>query len=115
MMKERVAAKSAAQGFARSRLPELSAEEVELIRGTSDFFGLNHYTTSIVYRNESVYTMHDVPSMLDDQEVASYQRAEWKSSEADWLKVSVPSFYSFGLIQTIFFCYYLFGVFRAVV
>lgn len=92
-MKERVATKSATQGFPRSRLPELSPEEVELIRGTSDFFGLNHYTTSMVYRNESVYTMHPVPSMYDDLETASYQPAEWKSSAADWLKVRIHILY----------------------
>lgn len=96
-MKERVAAKSAAQGFARSRLPELSSEEVDLIRGTSDFFGLNHYTTSILYRNESVYTFYEVPSMYDDLETASYALPEWKSSAADWLKVLIHIFYSFRL------------------
>lgn len=88
-MKERIAAKSAAQGFSRSRLPELSPEEVELIRGTSDFFGLNHYTTNILYRNESVYSMHDTPSMYDDQEIATYKLAEWKLSAAEYLRVPI--------------------------
>lgn len=92
-MKERIAAKSATQGFPRSRLPELSPEEIELIKGTSDFFGLNHYTISILYRNESVYNLYEVPSMYDDQEIASYQPAEFKPSATDWLKVSTNTYY----------------------
>lgn len=87
-MKERVAAKSAAQGFPRSRLPEFTAEEVEFVRGTSDFFGLNHYTSGIVYRNESVYNVHPVPSYNDDIDVGSYQDPSWPGSASTWLNVS---------------------------
>ncbi|XP_026324190.1 myrosinase 1-like [Hyposmocoma kahamanoa] len=93
VIKEKVAAKSAAQGFPRSRLPELSPEEIDLIKGTSDFFGLNHYSTNFIYRNESVYNMYDAPSLYDDQDIAIYKLAEWKSSAADWLKEVPWGFY----------------------
>ncbi|KAJ8710358.1 hypothetical protein PYW07_009724 [Mythimna separata] len=33
------------EGYHRPRLPTFTAEEIELVRGTYDFYGLNHYTT----------------------------------------------------------------------
>ncbi|XP_021203635.1 myrosinase 1 isoform X1 [Bombyx mori] len=41
---------SSKEGFPRSRLPPLSKHEVEFIRGTNDFFGLNYYTSRTVRR-----------------------------------------------------------------
>lgn len=66
IMRERIGAKSAEQGFSRSRLPEFTPEEIDYVRGSSDFFGLNHYSTYIVYRNESLNNYHNVPSYYDD-------------------------------------------------
>ena len=40
--------KSFTQGLNESRLPELTKEEQLLVRGSSDFFGLNHYTTYLI-------------------------------------------------------------------
>ncbi|GBP05950.1 Myrosinase 1 [Eumeta japonica] len=73
VMKEKIAAKSEKQGYPRSRLPEFTPEEIEYVRGSADFFGLNHYTTEIVYRNESVYGIRPVPSYYDDLETGFYQ------------------------------------------
>lgn len=81
-MKDKISAKSAAQGFTKSRLPEFTREEIEYIKGTSDFFGLNTYTTFLVYRNESVYGYYESPSYYDDVEVRMYQKAEWIASKA---------------------------------
>ncbi|PNF23657.1 Myrosinase 1 [Cryptotermes secundus] len=44
-LKERIAQNSKAEGFRRSRLPSFTQQEISYIRGTWDFFGLNHYTT----------------------------------------------------------------------
>ena len=46
--KTQIAEKSALQGFNKSRLPEFTEEEKLLIRNSSDFFGLNHYSTSYI-------------------------------------------------------------------
>nr|AEW46881.1 seminal fluid protein CSSFP031 [Chilo suppressalis] len=88
IMKEKVAKKSATQGFYRSRLPEFTKEEIEMIRGSSDFFGLNHYSSNVAYKNESI-NFFDEPSSNDDLGVASYKSPDWSSSASSWLK-SVP-------------------------
>lgn len=87
VVKERVAAKSKAQGFPRSRLIEFTPEEVDYVRGTSDVFGLNHYTTLLVYRNESAVGYYEVPSLDDDLEVMMYQLDEWKIGHSGYIKV----------------------------
>ena len=48
IIKERVQQKSREAGFRKSRLPQFSKEEIEYIRGTYDFIGLNSYTTRLV-------------------------------------------------------------------
>lgn len=42
---KKVAKKSAEQGYSTSRLPEFTPEEIELVKGSSDFYGFNHYST----------------------------------------------------------------------
>ncbi|CAG9566622.1 unnamed protein product [Danaus chrysippus] len=86
VVKERIAMKSKKQGFPRSRLPQLSPKEVDLIKGSFDFFGLNHYTTYIVYRNESVHGHYSSPSFNDDVEVMTYQEGSWDSGASLWMK-----------------------------
>ncbi|XP_075991782.1 lactase/phlorizin hydrolase-like [Anticarsia gemmatalis] len=93
IMKEKIAAKSAAQGFPRSRLPEFTPEEIEYVRGTSDFFGLNHYSTYLTYRNDSVIGRYDVPSYYDDLGTISYQSSEWEAGASSFLKVVPWGFY----------------------
>ncbi|XP_050670551.1 myrosinase 1-like isoform X2 [Leptidea sinapis] len=93
VMKEKIAAKSAAQGFLRSRLPEFTSEEIDLIKGSSDFFGLNHYTTNLVYRNDTVNGMYSSVSYYDDIEVGFYQSTEWPETGATWLKMVPWGFY----------------------
>ncbi|CAG9566621.1 unnamed protein product [Danaus chrysippus] len=89
VVKERIAAKSKEQGFPRSRLPQFTPEEIDLIKGSFDFFGLNHYTTYMVYKNESVYGHYSSPSFNDDIEVITYQDSSWHSGASLWMK-SVP-------------------------
>ena len=41
--------KSEQQGYNASRLPEFTAAEKIEIAGSSDFLGINHYTSNLVY------------------------------------------------------------------
>ncbi|CAF4813780.1 unnamed protein product [Pieris macdunnoughi] len=88
-MKERIAAKSAQQGYPRSRLIDFSPEEIEFVKGSADAFGLNHYMTLMVYRNESVDTMFDSPSFSDDTGTAVYTLPEVQIGESQKV-LSVP-------------------------
>lgn len=89
IMKEKIAKKSVEQGYFRSRLPEFTPEEVEYVKGTSDFFGLNHYSTYLVYRNESTLAYHAIPSYDDDLGVITYQSTDWEHGASGFLKVHI--------------------------
>ncbi|XP_018320182.1 myrosinase 1-like [Agrilus planipennis] len=47
VMKDYIGNQSSAQGLSKSRLPQFTSDEIEYIKGTSDFFGLNHYTSRL--------------------------------------------------------------------
>ncbi|CAG9566627.1 unnamed protein product [Danaus chrysippus] len=79
VVKERIAARSQAQGFLRSRLPELTPEEVAFIKGSSDFFGLNHYSTVITNRNESMSENSNSPFYYDDVGITPDQSSRIKA------------------------------------
>lgn len=96
---ELVAKKSAAQGFPRSRLIDFTEEEKAYIRGTSDFYGVNHYTGSLV--SSSLYTsQYAVPSSLDDIEVGQMIPDDWLQSASAWFQKMPDSMYiTLKLIQ----------------
>ncbi|XP_069681384.1 myrosinase 1-like [Periplaneta americana] len=48
LLKDRVAANSKKEGFPSSRLQYFTPEEIKFVRGTADFFALNHYATFLV-------------------------------------------------------------------
>ncbi|XP_021923725.1 lactase-phlorizin hydrolase-like [Zootermopsis nevadensis] len=83
VVKDRVAQNSRTQGYFKSRLPTFSPEEVEYIRGTSDFFGLNFYTASIGKAGQTGPT----PSREGDGGFILTQDPSWPSSGSAWLKV----------------------------
>ncbi|KAG7299996.1 hypothetical protein JYU34_017033 [Plutella xylostella] len=89
---ERVAEKSAAQGFPRSRLPEFSEEEKQFVLGSYDFMGVNHYTGQLVTaENVPEYA---VPSLLDDTGADLITLDEWKQSTSPWIKWMPNSLYN---------------------
>jgi len=68
------------------RLPEFTIQEKKLIKGSSDFFGLNHYTTmyashDITVGGQSVYGNGGIS---EDQSVALSVSPDWKFSEMNW-------------------------------
>ena len=85
VMKDNVADKSAKQGLSQSRLPEFTAQEKEFIKGTGDFFGLNHYTTT--YAVDTDYVVSDPPSYYNDQNAGSFKDDSWPRTGSSWLQI----------------------------
>ncbi|KAJ2947758.1 hypothetical protein O0L34_g9538 [Tuta absoluta] len=78
--------KSAKQNYSRSRLPEFTPSEVQFIKGTADFFGLNHYTTYLLSMADK--EVGAIPSHENDVGIVRVQDPKWPSkSSSDWLKV----------------------------
>ncbi|KAM9629680.1 lactase/phlorizin hydrolase [Morphnus guianensis] len=85
VMKTRIRERSLAQGLNRSRLPEFTESEKQRIKGTYDYFGLNHYTTVLTY---NVNYPAGVQSYDSDRGVASVADRSWLNSGSFWLKVT---------------------------
>lgn len=72
------------------RLPSFTEEEKEMIKGTSEFFGLNHYSSAYasapVGRAETLSMWGNVQSggYFDDQEVELTEDSRWKRTDMDW-------------------------------
>ncbi|KAL1517173.1 hypothetical protein ABEB36_000972 [Hypothenemus hampei] len=76
---DRVGNRSANEGFSRSRLPEFTQEQLEFIKGTSDFFCLNSYATDHTeYQNGPDDNIGD-PSYVLDIGVRQWKDESWKS------------------------------------
>ncbi|KAF4531659.1 hypothetical protein B566_EDAN016960 [Ephemera danica] len=71
VMKEYVLRHSLEEGFNQSRLPEFGPQWVDYIKGTSDFFGLNHYSTNLAELHDYNFTLL-VPSYPSDSEVVPW-------------------------------------------
>jgi len=85
IMRTKIDEKSTQQGFEESRLPHFTEEESAMIAGSSDFLGMNFYTSNIVYPEES--DIEDV-SFFSDPDVGSNQDPNWYGSGSSWLKVT---------------------------
>ena len=94
-MIERIAKLSAEQGFHKSRLPAFTQEEIDKIKGSSDYFGFNAYTTRLVTAN-GADNLADFPepSFDHDRDVVEYIDPTWPSSASPWLKVYPKGLYS---------------------
>ena len=70
------------------RLPHFTEEEKRLIKGSSDFFGLNHYNTmyaSHVPQGETVENyVYANGGIFDDQQVALTADPDWKLTDMQW-------------------------------
>ncbi|XP_075972009.1 myrosinase 1-like [Anticarsia gemmatalis] len=90
-VRERVNNMSLQQGFSRSRLPYFSAEEIDSLRGSSDFFGLNHYTTFLMSQS-NMEKEWLVPSLDHDAGVKVEQNLTWPLPGPEWLTVYPAGF-----------------------
>ncbi|XP_068625605.1 myrosinase 1-like [Battus philenor] len=88
-LSEKVAQKSLEQGYPRSRMPEFTDEEKAFVRGSADFFGVNHYTAFLIAAAKD--TEFIVPSVRDDIGGDSFVPDDWPSSASSWLKQAPDS------------------------
>ncbi|XP_047121902.1 myrosinase 1-like [Schistocerca piceifrons] len=91
VVRQRVDANSAAEGRPRSRLPTFTQEEIEYLRGASDFLGVNHYLTSYVKPSE----FWSSPSKRHDSGVVSVNIGYYPSGFRDllnWLVKEYPGY-----------------------
>ncbi|PSN50030.1 Myrosinase 1 [Blattella germanica] len=82
LMKEWVAKKSKEEGYHRSRLPSFTQEEIEMLRGSLDFLGINHFTT---FQVSNTFEGKNMP-YLRDANVELSQLPAWPSGATPWNK-----------------------------
>ncbi|XP_018320184.1 myrosinase 1-like [Agrilus planipennis] len=79
VIKEYIGNRSSAQGFTKSRLPQFTSDEIDYIRGTSDFFGLNHYTTKLVRNSPAT---NNTVSFESDLQTEQFLNSSWPMDAA---------------------------------
>lgn len=87
VVRESVDRNSAEEGRLWSRLPRFTAEELEMCKGSSDFLGLNYYTSGIVRPAEM--DNFEVPSKARDTYTWGRVDASWPQAKSSWL-YSIP-------------------------
>ncbi|XP_044014820.1 myrosinase 1-like [Aphidius gifuensis] len=90
VMKERIGENSKLEGYPRSRLPEFSPDWIQRIKGTSDYFGLNHYSSNLV---KSV-PKNPITGWINDSGIVSSVDKSWMRAASIWLSVVPKGFRS---------------------
>ncbi len=81
------------------RLPQFTVDESQLLKGSSDFFGLNHYTTMLAadgLSNES--SVYGNGGISEDQDVDLSIDVDWQQTDMGW---SIVPWGCFKLLQWI--------------
>ncbi|KAJ0171322.1 hypothetical protein K1T71_012872 [Dendrolimus kikuchii] len=87
VIEKMVAEASKKRGYKKSNLPEFSKEEIELVRGTFDFYALNHYTSRLARHaepGEELHLLGDAPDINGKFLV----NPEWTRTASDWFFVN---------------------------
>lgn len=77
--------RSLSEGRPFSRLPEMDKETQNLIHGSSDFFGLNYYTSSMIKIDKNPKNLRIQPSWFVDSGVIEQKDPSWQESTAFWI------------------------------
>ncbi|CAH1647057.1 unnamed protein product [Spodoptera littoralis] len=89
LVRQRIDNASHEEGFSKSRLPYFTDEQIEALKGSSDFFSLNHYTTYLI-RAPSIEDEWEIPSYDHDTGVKVEQDLSWSVPGVSWLSVYAP-------------------------
>lgn len=87
VMQYAINSNSIREGRSWSRLPTLTPQWIDLIRGSADFLGLNYYTSRLVKLADQ--PEGPSPSWQRDTGLSQYVHPDWKQSHSKWL-YSVP-------------------------
>ncbi|KAG7300652.1 hypothetical protein JYU34_014960 [Plutella xylostella] len=87
-----IAENSKREGYPFSRLPDFTQEEIELVRGTYDYLGLNHYTSRTVIQHASADTLPANIAFTGSTEfnVSFSGREEWGAGSSFWFRINPP-------------------------
>jgi len=90
-MKDLIQKKSKEMGLKESRLPTFSDEEKLLIKGTFDFFGLNHYTSRLA---EEMTPANEKFRLHPDLDAFVFPNIKWERAGSEWLYIHPEGFRS---------------------
>ncbi|XP_028172562.1 myrosinase 1-like [Ostrinia furnacalis] len=85
ILEQKMAEASRKEGYWTSRLPALTTEEIEFMRGTFDYYGLNHYTSLLVRRQRPDDVLHFMSGSEEMGVVLEYS-PKWGNTSSEWLK-----------------------------
>ena len=74
----------------KERLPQFTEAEKELLKGSSDFFGLNHYTTMYAQDSGGDNVQQNVygnGGISEDQDVILHVDPDWQKTDMGWAVV----------------------------
>ncbi|CAH0597133.1 unnamed protein product [Chrysodeixis includens] len=84
-IEEAIAKACIEKGYPKSNFPSFTLEEIELVRGTYDYYGMNHYTSRLIRdalpgENLTVWPFGDCPDLHGKMETAE----NWSESVVYW-------------------------------
>ncbi|XP_014242467.1 myrosinase 1 [Cimex lectularius] len=81
-MKNYIQKHSETEGLSESRLPAFTDKEINLLKGSADYFAFQHYTS----RYTTTGLEGESPSIKRDSEVVLSHDAQWEISKLGWFK-----------------------------
>ena len=85
--------------FISHRLPQFTEEEKKMMKGTADYFGLNHYTSTMCGANDPVANESAVDwNYWSDPEIHKYRNASWLAG-----KLSLTYMFKGGHVTLFFY------------
>ncbi|XP_063897513.1 lactase/phlorizin hydrolase [Helicoverpa armigera] len=81
------------RGYSKSSLPAFTQEEIELMRGTYDYFAMNYYTTRLIRkaREGEQFTAWPLGDCIDLNAIIE-KREDWPTAQSYWFYVFPEGF-----------------------
>jgi beta-glucosidase/6-phospho-beta-glucosidase/beta-galactosidase len=89
IMIEEIGKRCKLEGRAFSRLPKMDKKTKAFVRESSDFFGINYYTSRLISVDRSEHNLTDTPAWFKDAKSIIHVDPKWKRGKSEWL-YSVP-------------------------